>query len=220
MKMLLKYNSIFALFFLFMSSLFGCVNGPGAHRFYSGPPLPEDEIAIVYAIAGCRIRDVRNVIEKETKYLDFMKDAASGMLDLIPGEYVIGITFRHSSDTMGKRTQSLGDKVRIKLDAHSGNVFIIYPEIGAPDSKAYPREDQKRPETWRPVIVNITNYNFKECEIHNPYEDCPNKDRITKKINEYLENDRPIMSFHPLSETPYYIPVTEEAKRNIKGFWW
>ena len=42
-----------------------------------------------------------------------MKDAASGMLDLLPGEYITGITFRHSSEDFKEHIHALGDKIQI-----------------------------------------------------------------------------------------------------------
>ncbi len=135
MKMFIKYNIYSAVLILFIGCFFGCATGTGAHRFYSGPPLPKDEIAFVYAFNGCKIRDVRNKIEEETRHLDFLHDAASGMLDLTPGEYILGITFSHSSSSMENRTHVLGDKVRLKLNVDPGNIYIIYPEISTKNKK-------------------------------------------------------------------------------------
>ena len=214
MKMSIKYYIYIALLPLLIGCLFGCATGTGAHRFYSGPPLPKKEIALVYAFNGCKIRDVRNKIEEETRYLDFVKDAASGMLDLIPGEYVLGITFSHSSSSMGNRTHVSGDKVRIKLNVKQGDVYIIYPKISTQNKKTYQKGNKKWQKIWQANIVNLKDYSSKECEL------CPSEDKIQRKIKEYLNSGRPVLKFHPLSETPYYKTVTEEAKRNIKGFWW
>lgn len=198
-----------AVLLFFLCCLFGCATGSGTHRFYSGPPLPKKEIALVYAVAGCHMRDVRNTQEEETKYLDYLKgDAASRMLELLPGQYMIGITYSRSSTAVGyetRRTQTLGDKVRLKISAGAGNVYIIYPLLSE--------------KKWQPVIVNINDYSKEECEKNNR-SGCPDKEGISKRSNSYLQSERPIMTFHPLSETPYAIPVTEEAKRDIKGFWW
>jgi len=177
-----------------------------AHRFYSGPPLPKNEVAFVYAVKGCQIRDVRNEAEDETKYLDVLKAAASDLLDLLPGRYVIGIVYKSSKSTLDKRTLTLGDKAQLNLNAEKENIYIIYPAIDG--------------AKWQPVIVSINDYNTTECNKRNKYEDCPGKEAIEKKIAAYLKSERPILRFHPLSETPYYKPVTEEAKRDIKGFWW
>jgi len=177
-----------------------------AHRFYSGPPLPKNEVAFVYAVKGCQIRDVRDETEDETKYLDVLKAAASDLLDLLPGRYVIGIVYKSSKSTLDNRTLTLGDKVRLSLNAEKENTYIIYPAIDG--------------AKWQPVIVNINDYDMTECKKSNKYEDCPSKEAIGKKITAYLKGERPILRFHPLSETPFYKPVTEEAKRDIKGFWW
>ncbi len=200
-KMFVEYNIYIALLLLLIGCFFGCATGTGAHRFYAGPPLPKDEISLLYAFNGCKIRNVLNKIEDETRHLDFLHNAASEMLDLIPGEYILGITFSHSSSSMGNRTHVLGDKVQLKLNAKPGNTYLIYPEISTQNN-------------WKPVIVNMKNYSPKECEV------CPSKDKIQKQIKEYLQSERPILRFHPLSETSYYKTVTEEAKQNIKGFWW
>lgn len=201
-----KRNLSFVALFLFICCLSGCATESGSHRFYSGPPLPKTEIALVYAVRGCYMRDVRSETEKEGRHLDYFKDAGSGMLDLLPGEYIIGITYSHSSADFEKRTQTLGDKIRIKLHARPGNVYIIYPSIDG--------------SKWQPIIVNIDDYDMNKCEKHNKYESCPSKEVIGAKTTAYLNSERPVMRFHPLSETPYYKPVTEEAKREIKGFWW
>ena len=209
MNLSARHNSSHVVLLFFMCCLTGCATGSGAHRFYSGPPLPKNEIALVYvASSDCHIRDIRNETEKETRYLDLLR-ATSSMLDLLPGQYIIGITYSHTSTVSGyetRRTQTLGDKVRVKLNAEAGNVYIIYPSFDG--------------GKWRPINVNINDYDIKECKKYNKYEGCPSKEGISKRTNAYLQGERPIMSFHPLSETPYAIPVTEEAKHDIKGFWW
>ena len=220
MNLRIKHNSSPAVLLFFICCLSGCATGSGAHRFYSGPPLPRNEIALVYAVTDCHIRDIRNETEKETRHLDFLKEAASSMLDLLPGQYIVGITFSRTSSALETRTQTLGDKVRIRLNAQPGNIYIIYPEIDASNSLPHSQDKQKSQQTWRPIIVNIADYDIKECAKHNKYGGCPSKEVISKRTNVYLQGERPIMSFHPLSETPYYVPATEEAKRDIKGFWW
>jgi hypothetical protein len=204
-----KQTLSIAILLFFLCCLSGCATGSGAHRFYSGPPLPKNEIALVYAVVDCHIHDVRNMREEETKYLDYLKgDAASRMLELLPGQYMIGITYSRSSTAVGyetRRTQTLGDKVRLKISAGAGNVYIIYPSFNG--------------GKWQPIIANINDYSEEECEKHNK-SGCPNKEGISKRSNKYFLGERPIMIFHPLSETSYAIPVTEEAKRDIKGFWW
>jgi len=127
-----------------------------AHRFYSGPPLPKNEVAFVYAVKGCQIRDVRNEAEDETKYLDVLKAAASDLLDLLPGRYVIGIVYKSSKSTLDKRTLTLGDKARLNLNAEKENIYIIYPAIDG--------------AKWQPVIVNINDYDITECKKSNKYK--------------------------------------------------
>jgi len=197
-----------SLFFAALLLVVCCQSGyaSGAHRFYSGSPLPKNEIALVYAVKGCHIRDVRDEREKETKYLDVLRDAASGLLDLLPGQYIVGITYKSSKSTFENTTSALGDKVRLEFNAEAGNIYVVYPAIDG--------------VKWKPVIVNIKGYDMTQCNRSNKYEDCPSIEVIDKKITAYLQSDRPILRFHPLSETPYYKPVTEEAKRDIKGFWW
>jgi hypothetical protein len=153
------------------------------------------------------MRDVRDETEAETKYIDFLKgDDASRMLDLLPGQYIIGITYSHSSGGSFTRALTLGDKSRLKISTEAGNIYIIYPLLGE--------------KKWQPVIVNINDYIKEECKKHIKYVECPDKEEIRKRAQTYLQGERPIMTFHPLSETPHYTPATEEAKRDIKGFWW
>ena len=196
----------FVVLLFSITYLSGCAVTRGANRFYTGPPLPKNDIALVYAAAGCKMRDVKSEAEQERRYLDFMNEAPSLMLDLLPGDYLIGVTFSHSSSSMNQRSQTLGNKIRVKLHAQPGNIYIIYPLFEG--------------NNWQPVAVNIDDYEKKKCESHNKIKSCPSKEKISKKIAEYLHDERPVMKFHPLSETPYYKPVTEEAKREIKGFWW
>ena len=194
------------LLWLFMGCLYGCATSSTAHRFYSDSPLPENEAAFVYAVNGCKISEVRNHTEEETKHIDLIHNAATGLLDLFPGEYTLGIFYSHFSDNFDKRIHDYGEKISIPFDAQPGRIYVIYPSI----------DDNN---LWKPVIVTIDDYEAEECR-KNSHLSCPDKDRIRKKIDAYLQSERPVMRFHPLSETPYYKPVTEEAKRNIKGFWW
>jgi len=205
---LMLQNIIRNLSFAFLLLFMCCQSGYSAeaHRFYSGPPLPGNEVALVYAVNCCKIRDVRGEAENETKYLDVLRSAAFDLLDLLPGRYVIGMTYKSSRSTLQERTLTLGDKARLSLNAEKGNVYIIYPAIDG--------------TKWQPVIVNINNYDIAACNKSNKYEDCPSKEAIEKRITRYLNGERPVLKFHPLSETPFYKPVTEDAKRNIKGFWW
>ena len=56
-----------------------------------------------------------------------IKDAASGMLDLLPGEYIIGITFSHSSEDFKEHVHTLGDKVWIR--DHDEILFDLIDKI-------------------------------------------------------------------------------------------
>jgi len=138
MKQSVKQNLSFGVLLLFIYGLSGCATG--AHRFYSGQPLPKNEIALVYAVSSCEIIDIRNEREKQTKGIDMMSTARR-MLDLLPVQYIVGIIYSYD---LGQRTYTYGDRAQIKLNAQPGNVYIIYPEFYG--------------EKWKPIIINIDDY--------------------------------------------------------------
>mgnify|MGYP003589540288 CR=1 FL=1 len=210
-----RYNSALPVILLVTCHLLGCATADFSrgHRFYSGPPLPNKEIALVFAGINCTISDIRVETEQGEKMLG---DGPSDMLDLLPGLYIAGIRYSRTSEgfynpaaTNYPRpgSMTIGDRVQLGLDVRAGNIYIIYPEITGTKGR----------ETWRPVIVNINDYRKEECQKFNRW-DCVDKDRILELAAKYLKSERRIMTYHQL-EKPY-VMESRGTRRVINGFWW
>jgi hypothetical protein len=169
---------------LSMCWLLGCATTTfnQGHRFYSGTPLPNNEIALVFLVTGCSIYDIRNETEKEEKIL-----GARGflgpwdVLDLLPGRYTAGIIYTRISD----RTATAGRRLQVELNFQAGNIYVIYPEL----TRA------KEEQTWHPIFVNINDYSKEECQKHSGLLECYEKDKISELASKYLQSERRIMSF-------------------------
>jgi hypothetical protein len=194
---------------LFLCCMLGCVTM--GHRFYSGPPLPNSEVALVYAISDCRIQFIREEREKEEKHLGIKPQY---MLELLPGQYNAILQFGRIREkwqlilARQLRTQTfhrVGQRIQRELNVQAGNIYIIYPEFT---------------ETlWRPIIVNINDYNVEECNKYNAKEsNCPDKDQIREWATKYLQSERLMMSYHP-SEQQISLGL-EGVQHYINGVWW
>jgi hypothetical protein len=107
---------------LSLCSLLGCATpDEKGHRFYSGPPLPDIQVALVYAIS-CDINDIREKDEKDVKRLGYRP---SRELELLPGQYVAGVAFSRSTSTsfMGTTYTSSTEGGEVQLDLHVQKVF-------------------------------------------------------------------------------------------------
>lgn len=183
---------------LLVVCMLGCATN--AYRFYSGLPLPGNEIALAWGVSGCRITYLHDEREKEEKLL-FSYGHDNTLFDLLPGQYISGITYRSPSGSF------IGGRVQLKLNVQAGNIYIIYPEITGPWGN----------QTWRPIFVNINYYNKEDCEKYNGRGSCPDKDEISKWTTEYLQSERRTMSYYPL-EKPR-VEDFEGVRRVYNGYW-
>jgi hypothetical protein len=179
--------------FLFICSLLGCATYQGG-RFYSGLPLPKNEVALVYAVLGCNIHGILDEREKEEKFLFCNSYGPSKMLELLPGKYNTGMMY--------ETYNSKGSGLRLDLNLQASNIYIIYPEIW-----------HKGGMVWRPIIVNINDYTVEECNKYNGRGSCPDKDKIREWATEYLQGERRILSYVPFN-TPKI-----QGKRVFNGCW-
>ena len=168
-----------AVLLLFVCCILGCARYMGG-RFYSGPPLPKNEISLIQADTHCYIYDIRNDKENDKKRFNLVDPLFR--LELLPGQYIAGIVYRKISNTI-----TTAGPVEIKLNLQAGNIYIIYSEITGPSGN----------QTWRPIFVNINDYNKEECEKYNGRWSCPDKDVISKWATKYLQGERRILNYHP-----------------------
>jgi hypothetical protein len=164
--------------------MLGCaIPDDKGHRFYSGPPLPNNEVALVYAV-DCNIQDIRAEKEKDVKKLGY---GPSRELELLPGQYVTGINYSNIYFGTYYTKTTDGGRVQLNLNLQAGDIWMIYPEIIG----------QSGNQTWRPILVNIKDYNEEECRKNIQGRICPDKDRIKEKATKYLQGERRIMSYNP-----------------------
>ena len=199
----------------FMCSLLGCATADfgWGNRFYSGNPLPNNEIALIFAVNACSIHDIREETEKEEKVFGF-KMVGWGpwdMLDLLPGRYIAGVIYSTTSHgyAYGKGHTTgitMGARTLVSLDARPGNIYVVYPEI----IKTSDRID------WRPILANINDYSKEECQrkFRSPGS-CHEKDIIMELAGKYLQSERRMMSYHPFEK-----PVMNIwTRRDYNGVW-
>jgi hypothetical protein len=187
-----KQKTSLAVSLLSMCCLLGCATADfgWGNRFYSGRPLPSNEIALVFAVNDCSIYDIRDETEKEEKVFG---DKLVGwgpwdMLDLPPGTFIAGVIYSRS--TAGTRYE-LGGRGEVQINAQAGNIYILYPEF----TKA------KEKNTWRPILVNFNDYSKEDCQkMYGPLDSCYEKDKIRELATKYLQGERRIMSFHPFEK--------------------
>ncbi len=175
-------NLCLAVLFLSICSMLGCATPERGRRYYSGPPLPSNEVALVYDV-GIYIWGIRNEREKEEKQIFAFRAAPR---ELLPGQYIMKV--RYFSISGNKRS----DDVFLKLDALAGNIYIIYPEIT--------NSINSTGETFRPIFVNIKDYNEEECREKSSWSrsgNCPDKNRINEDAIKYLQGERRILSYQP-----------------------
>jgi len=197
---------------LVLCSVLGCVNM--GHRFYSGPALAKSEMAIVYADSGCRIQTIKAENEKEEKALGIIPQ---GMLELLPGIYNVAIQYGRVDNGYRTTTITTGARIQRKIAVQAGNIYIIYAEVRGANLPYYLQDTPDKRRTWRPVIVNLNEYNKEECEKSSGGR-CFDKDSIGKRTEKYLQGERRIMSFHP-ADAPFTYDIDKEA-RVFHGFWW
>jgi len=179
------------LLFLLTVGICGCATTtPVGHRFYFGPPRPNNEVALVYAVAGCSINDIRNESEKDLKKIAHDPPRE---LELLPGQYIAYVNFEQHH---GIEITMEGGISQLRLSLQGGNIYIIYPEIEGrkEESKKF---FKKAGETWRPIIVNISDYKREACRDSRYGLSCPSKDRILELATKYLQSERRIMTYHP-----------------------
>jgi len=211
-----KQNLSLTALLFFMCCLFGCATtdfGWG-NRFYSGRPLPNSEIALVFAVNDCSIYDIRDETEKEEKVFGFklLGWGPWDMLDLLPGQYIAGVIYMRSSHgyTYGKGPDTgltMGGRVQVELNVQAGNIYVIYPEMTRANEKS----------TWHPILVDINGYNKEECQrkYGGGLNSCYEKDKILELATKYLQSERRIMSYHPFKK-PTYDGFT---RRDSSGVW-
>jgi len=185
-----------SVLYLLVYCIVGVGCAPRGGRFYSGMPLPNNEVALVYTCTYCIINDINDA--KDDKALFLIQ-----MLELLPGRYNMGITY---NDTYRK-----GSRIQIELNAQAGNIYAIYPFFKS-----------EQMQTWNAVLVNMGNYSEEKCNSEKisflgNRTDCPSKDSIVKKASSYLNGERPVMIFRPFTK-----PVVMDygdAKHTYNGIW-
>lgn len=202
---------------LLVCGLFGCATFPTAHRYYSGPPLPNDKIALIFTIStystttlathGCQMNNIRGESEKEAKKLGI---GPSKMIEVLPGQYLANILLLY--DVVGdekydsieelklKKYKKYDSIEELKLNVQAGNIYVIYPEIEGKGPKTTFKEfmwGKALGSKWRPKVVNINDYSDEECSDSRYELRCPGKDIIRKMAARYLESERSTISYHP-----------------------
>ena len=215
----IKHNLSLASLLFFMCCLLGCATADfgWGNRFYSGKPLPNSEIVLVFAVNDCSIYDIRDETEKEEKIFGF-KLLGLGpwdMLDLLPGRYIAGVIYSRSTHgytySKGPSTgYTMGARVQVKLDVQAGNIYVIYPEMTRANERS----------TWHPIFVSINDYSKEECQRkYGPLDSCYEKDKILELATKYLQSERRIMSYHPFKEPIANIWETDGVRRIVNGVW-
>jgi formylglycine-generating enzyme required for sulfatase activity len=125
------------------------------------------------------------------------------LYELLPGQYFANFRYVYTEVTGSLLISNLGGSLQRKLNVQAGNIYIIYAEItGGPHS-----------QKWRPIIVNINDYNKKECAKYNRHHDCPDKAEIQKMSMKYLQGERPVLP--ELSTRPPVASNTHATKDTI-----
>ena len=187
----MKRNVIHALcltvLFLFVCCMLGCGGIYKEQRFYSGPPLPKNEIALVTTVSGCVIYGLRDEREKKVKGVPHsLYSDVNYMIDLLPGHYMASISYERK----GYGTLSTGGMVQLELNIQAGNIYVIYPAIKGPfGPKASSYLYEKYGYKWYPILANINDYNKEECDKYNGR--CPDKEEIKEWATKYLQGERP-----------------------------
>ena len=205
-----EQNMFLSISLLFMCCLLGCATADigWGNRFYSGTPLPKNEIALVFAVNNCSIYDIRDETEKEEKIFGekLLGWGPWDMLDLLPGRYSAGVIYSRSTAGTYTMTYATGGRVQAELNVQAGNIYVIYPEI----TRA------KEGTTWRPIFVNIYDYSKEDCQReYGPLDSCYEKDKIWELATKYLQSERRIMSYHPFEK-----PIMNIwTRRDYSGVW-
>lgn len=190
----------------FACGLSGCATNTTAHRYYSGPPLPNNETALIFTIAtysnehgggGCQMDSIRGESEKAAKKLGY---GPSVMIEVLPGQYIANFKLLY----LRAGHRKYDEVAEIKLNVQAGNIYVIYPEIEGKDAKTKTTfsefiwgKSTELGRNWRPVIVNINDYNDEDCSDSRYRLRCPDKDILRKKATKYLESERSTISYHP-----------------------
>jgi hypothetical protein len=232
--MIQKVKCILSLTALLFSvcCLVGCATADfgWGNRFYTGNPLPKNEIALVFAINDCFIYDIRNETEKEEKIfgLKLVGWGPWDMLDLVPGRYFAGIIY--SRGTAGT-TYTMGGRVQTQINVQAGNIYVIYPEVtdeteSNKHKDSYGRQINTTRNTkeaarkWRPIIVNFNDYSKEECQMRfGPLDSCYEKDKIMELAAKYLHSERLIMTFRPFKEPIQKMWEVDGVRGMYNGVW-
>jgi len=225
-----KHNLCLMALLFFMCCLLGCATADfgWGNRFYSGRPLPNSEIALVFAVNDCSIYDIRVETEKEEKIFGekLVGWGPWDMLDLLPGRYIAGVIYSRS--TAGPTTYELGGRVQLQLNVQAGNIYVIYPEITkesefTKDMNSYARliytisNIRKDVGKWRPLFINMNDYTKEECQrkYGRGLDSCYEKDKILELATKYQQSERRIMSFRPFKK-----PIMNIwTRRDYNGVW-
>jgi hypothetical protein len=202
--MLRKETHVLCLiaFLLFVCGLLGCATIPTAHRYYSGPPLPNNETALIFTIStlssemhsgGCEMKNIRGEGEKEAKKLGY---GPSEMIEVLPGQYLANFQLAYQKEGH-KEYVSIEE---LKLNIQAGNIYVIYPEIEGKGPKTTLKEfmwGKALGSKWRPKVVNINDYSDEECSDSRYRLMCPGKDILQGRAAKYFESERRTISYHP-----------------------
>jgi len=144
-------------------SLIGCSPIIMGSRFYSGDPLPRNEVFLVIdAQVYCELVSIRSTKEQDVKRL-----ARGGwVLELLPGQYDLRINY----EPPGCK-ESL---INITLNGKRGHVYIIYPHITESTGHQF----------WQPVVIDVaSDEDFSRVQC----ESCVPADKLRKMVNEYFQ---------------------------------
>jgi hypothetical protein len=171
-----------AILLFFVCGLLGCASfmADRDRRYYSGPLLPSNEVALVYTHPYCQMWGIRSEHENKDK-----KIAPFGprLSEFLPGKYVA--TFHYYD---GNKS---GGYISLNLNLSAGNIYIVYPQFAG---NAFPGylilEGGATGETWRPIFVNITDYDQEKCMKEETNRSCLNKKPVIEWASKYFQGER------------------------------
>jgi hypothetical protein len=200
------YNTIhphpLATILLFLCCMPGCTST--LMHLYSGPTLPTNQVAVVYAINDTHILGVFDAQNKDDKAI-LLPD---NMLELLPGQYRLVVWYQHTSANTTSYGITTGIESHLDLGVQAGNIYVLYPEFIADDIA----------RRWRPIVVNISEYDQETCDTrmglgHN----CPSKDSLIGRTTESLRGERRAMIYHPWKTAS--VDNVEGVRHVYGGIW-
>jgi len=127
---------------VFSFYLSGCTTKPLGSRFYSSPPSPQNDVAILRSSRWARFTSINglaiNIVSRG------MQRGRPNLLEVLPGQHVIGVDYFYYEPKYhtGGSVKETGEVVYLNINAQPGHLYLIYSE--------HPTEF-----TWNPVIVDV-----------------------------------------------------------------